>query len=476
MMNQNLTDIMHSKKTIEESIEENNMMIRGLKDKIDQLVSVSKRSVQLQTVDTVQSIESHVRLISVLKEAYSDFNFTLQKSIKEVRIERELEYNEDTIEDMYRECGKTADIIQEVNLSHKDDEKKEKVESGKESIFSWNILKKFRSKSNEKKGSSQSRLEETRSNSVQSVRLSSEEDIDKVWEKQVLGPLYQGKSLEELTPGINSLIKSGQSVSSRRRGLFWRKLLGNRGKITKRLFKLLLVQLNTPNQSVKESIIKDMDRTYSEFKTSAVFQHVRSESVKILQLFDVRSIDSDIQTRHRVHPEHVLHRGDSAAEHEHLPRLQGLLQSGLLERHSLRELHVRHVEGTVLSHQINNYYSMFNHLVMRYFPDKFEVMKANDIHPSIFMVEWFYTFFARQFNFEALFRLWDVVFFKGEVVLFRLVLLVFAKTDFSSGNAGDILNSMKRLDKILGTDFYTKLDKEVLTLDEFYRLQHDYTK
>lgn len=99
-------------------------------------------------------------------------------------------------------------------------------------------------------------------------------------------------------------------------------------------------------------------------------------------------------------------------------------------------------------------------------------MQANDIHPSIFMVEWFYTLFARQFNFESLFRLWDVLFLEGEIVLFRLVLLVFSKTDFSSGHAGDILGRMKRLDKVLDADFYLRLDASLLTEDDYLSLLH----
>lgn len=124
------------------------------------------------------------------------------------------------------------------------------------------------------------------------------------------------------------------------------------------------------------------------------------------------------------------------------------------------------------AHQINGYYTVFNHLVKRNFPEKFEVMKAHDIHPSIFMVEWFYTLFARQFNFESLFRLWDVLFLQGEIVLFRLVLLVFSKTDFSTGHAGDILGRMKRLDKVLEADFYLRLDESLLHEDDYLSLLH----
>jgi hypothetical protein len=113
---------------------------------------------------------------------------------------------------------------------------------------------------------------------------------------------------------------------------------------------------------------------------------------------------------------------------------------------------------------------------MRNFPDKFEVMKAYDIHPSIFMVEWFYTLFARQFAFDLLFKLWDMIFLKGEIVLFRLVLLIFSHTEFKGKQPGEIMNSMKRLDKVLGTSFYRQLGSGVLTEDDYFRLVHEYDK
>jgi hypothetical protein len=113
---------------------------------------------------------------------------------------------------------------------------------------------------------------------------------------------------------------------------------------------------------------------------------------------------------------------------------------------------------------------------MRNFPEKFEVMKAHDIHPSIFMVEWFYTLFARQFAFDLLFKLWDLIFLKGEVVLFRLVLLIFSHTEFKGKQPGDIMNSMKRLDKVLGTGFYRQLGNGILTEDDYLRLVHEYDR
>ena len=113
---------------------------------------------------------------------------------------------------------------------------------------------------------------------------------------------------------------------------------------------------------------------------------------------------------------------------------------------------------------------------MRSFPDKFEVMKEHEIHPSIFMVEWFYTLFARQFTFDLLFKLWDMIFLKGEVVLFRLVLLIFSNTEFKDRQPGDIMNSMKRLDKVLGNSFYKQLGTGVLSEDDYLRLVHEYDK
>ena len=101
-------------------------------------------------------------------------------------------------------------------------------------------------------------------------------------------------------------------------------------------------------------------------------------------------------------------------------------------------------------------------------------MKLYDIHPSMFMVEWFYTLFARQFSFDALFKLWDFFLLKGEVVLFRVVLMAFGETDFKDKQPGDIMSSMKRLDKLLGPDFHKQLGGGVLSENDYMMLVHEY--
>lgn len=113
---------------------------------------------------------------------------------------------------------------------------------------------------------------------------------------------------------------------------------------------------------------------------------------------------------------------------------------------------------------------MFNHLIRRNYPEKFEVIKQNDIHPSIFMVEWFYTFFARQFKLSQLLRLWDLIMLKGEITLFRLVLLILNKIEFKDRDINEILKELKSLDSLLGDDFYQKLDSKVLMRDQYYEL------
>jgi hypothetical protein len=97
-----------------------------------------------------------------------------------------------------------------------------------------------------------------------------------------------------------------------------------------------------------------------------------------------------------------------------------------------------------------------------------------DIHPSIFMVEWFYTLFSRQFNLEMLFGIWDMLFLRGEVVLFRIVILAFDRTDFRNKQPQEILNTLKRLDKLLGPNLIKELDSSVLTEDDYFKLLSEF--
>lgn len=252
-------------------------------------MSLPKRTLAVETLDTHESIEHQIKLIGLLRETYSDVCPTLQNSLKDVKIEGEFDYDPMTIEKIYSECGHSHESIFETGQKTRGKQGEKSAE--KSSLFDWNLLKRFQAKSDEKQQREDSPDDpNTRSGSERSIPLEDRVKVARVWEKEVIMPLSNGVEASVLLPKIKSLLKRGSMVPSHFRGEIWRRLLGNRSRINKRLFKLLLAQLPMASVQVKEAIVKDMDRTYSEFKQSVTYRRVRSESVKVLQLFDVRDV------------------------------------------------------------------------------------------------------------------------------------------------------------------------------------------
>lgn len=230
---------------------------------------------------------------------------THEKSIKDVKHEQEFEFDPDTLEKIYKECSITSVPEDSLDLA---DFKMIKSNStlsapGKQppekKSFAWNLLNKITNGLNDSKtprerspelAISQDRNGSHSRSSIVDISI----EADREWESEVFRPILHGVPAKALDNNIMKLIESGNYVPSKKRGLLWRKLVSNRGRINKRLFMLLLAQLDNASPSVRESIVKDMDRTYGEYKASPTYCDVKNESIKVLQLFDVtKEINQD---------------------------------------------------------------------------------------------------------------------------------------------------------------------------------------
>lgn len=61
-------------------------------------------------------------------------------------------------------------------------------------------------------------------------------------------------------------------------------------------------------------------------------------------------------------------------------------------------------------------------LICNYLPDVDETLKNHDIELSLITLHWFLTLFSSVVHMKILLRIWDLFFYEGSVVLFRITL------------------------------------------------------
>lgn len=53
------------------------------------------------------------------------------------------------------------------------------------------------------------------------------------------------------------------------------------------------------------------------------------------------------------------------------------------------------------------------------------VLKEENIHSEIYLIEWFYTMFSRSFSIPVVLKIWDLFLFFGESILYQVGLAIF---------------------------------------------------
>ena len=69
--------------------------------------------------------------------------------------------------------------------------------------------------------------------------------------------------------------------------------------------------------------------------------------------------------------------------------------------------------------------NVFNELLSSKIPRLSQHFQKCGFDPSMVTLQWFTCLFSYNFNNEVLIRLWDVLFFKGDKILFRVALAIF---------------------------------------------------
>lgn len=278
------------RRVLEQSSIEQKVVINDLKDTLKKLLAAPTSSKEVQTDETSELLDDKMNGIAVFLENYQDLYPQLTKFGPEIKSNSpEFVYSETTILEILNECGFDLHPAKHREPEPEAGDGKAR-DSPQKKAFDWGFFKKLTGR-----GSSQ---ESQRKQEHQAVETSPKTPLihsspkgakaDKEWEKEVVLPVaQQGYPISLFFSRMSALNRAGNAVPWVRRGLIWRKLIGNKSRITRRIFTMLLPLLPKANPSVLELIIQDVDQAFPDYSRSPTFTYIKSESIKILQLFEV---------------------------------------------------------------------------------------------------------------------------------------------------------------------------------------------
>ena len=303
---------------LEQATIEQKNVIRDLKAQMMALLTVPTREGSTMTEESSLDIDKELSIVRPFHEKYEDLYPQLNRSAS-VDKERphEFEFYLDTMQTCLKEAGLTyaledapATISDSLSTNSNNSNEgyspylpspeKEKLvtvellpkdifadrteEVPKKEGFAWGSFFKRISPSitqNEPKGQKVKTAEQSVSEFLKRV---------KEWEK-IATPVFNGENIWIHKQRMNGLLEGGVAIPYRIRGLIWRKCLGNRSRITGRIFQMLLAQLKDANPEVHHRISQDVSKVFPQFSESKTFKEVQDESIKILQMFELHRPD-----------------------------------------------------------------------------------------------------------------------------------------------------------------------------------------
>jgi len=278
------------RKVLEQSSIEQKVVIKDLKDTLKMLLTPPTDCKQVQTDETSAALDGKMSGISLFLENYQDLYPQLTKSGPEVKKNTlEFSYSDSTILDILAECGFG---ITTAMLNHHQSATTDTKDSPSKKSFDWSFFKKLTGQSSAEEGPKTLEQQATEASPRTPLIHCTPEGskADREWEKEVITPVSRhGDPISLFTSRMNAMNRSGNAVPWVFRGLVWRKLIGNKSRITPRIFTMLLPLLPKANPAVLELIIQDVDRAFPDYSRSPTFTYIKSESIKILQLFEVLS-------------------------------------------------------------------------------------------------------------------------------------------------------------------------------------------
>lgn len=298
-------------KHLRESCIEQRTVIQNLKGQLHSMLAKATKDECIQTEDTQASIQMALDKIAPFKDQYQDLYPSLSKLlVQDVMPREDVEFDDTLTDTIMAEAFDNqqsttgvylSDLSSRSNVSDnapgsplesKNDSSKnqeESIDQKKKSGFTWGILKKIRGEKDEDVPDL-----DMKPDPAKDGQSSKKTKLTKEWEN-LMNDLNKGKSIWPMKSKLDHLIKTTGQIPQKHRSSIWRRLLGNRSRITPRIYKILLQQLPNTNPVVKKCIVLDVNRSFVALAKSQAFERVKEDAVKILQLFEVCNDDRDSQ-------------------------------------------------------------------------------------------------------------------------------------------------------------------------------------
>jgi hypothetical protein len=291
----------------QDCIEQRNV-IQELKTQLHQLLTKATMDQCLSTDETNETIQKALDKIRPYKDMYQDLYPTLSKLVIQDTMPREdMVYDKNTVHTILEEAygpnlgyssisssnvsshsnlsGNLSGNLSEHHHSPRDiDITKSQImtpnkDTAQKKGFDWGIFGKFTSGNKE--------IVNTGENQQFAPNHKDKSDKrQKEWDS-IHGEINKGKTVWILKKRIEAQFKNGSFIPQNMRSVIWRRLLGNRSRVTARIYRMLMLQLPNANPQVKKCIVLDVNRSFANLSKSAAFETVKQESIKILQLFEV---------------------------------------------------------------------------------------------------------------------------------------------------------------------------------------------
>lgn len=267
-------------------IEQRNV-ITDLKQQLNTLLSKGSNDVCLATEETNAHIQEALDLLRPFREKYQDLYPHLSKLVvQDTLAKSETEYDRDTLAKVTIEA-KTIDLDHTISSDKSlGDSKLSKISSSSDVIDSspseplqpkkssgWGFFNPF-------SGTSELKPQQTIDQKME--KPSKFKEWTTIFEK-----LSKGESVWSLSSKMDSLFRAGSFIPQEYRGFIWSRLIGNRSRVTPRIYNMLLLQIPQANPIAKECILKDVERTFVQYSNSETFQTIKHDVRKIMQLFEV---------------------------------------------------------------------------------------------------------------------------------------------------------------------------------------------
>lgn len=273
------------------SIEQANI-INELKQKLSSLagVSVSRSEGSCQTVYSFKDYLNEKKIAENMSISEVQGILRVPKEFMKITdISSHLSYEKDTMPRIFGEVSASETSANpEMKAEEKPVPENQEMPAKKNGFDFKGLFKKITDGISEIKSPQALLSLENSTSPITNKRLSNDcWAEERTWEKEILGPLRRGTPIRSIQNKFSQLVKTGVRLPFYLRGEFWGLILQNRCRVTHRMFKALLTRVEMADPSVKESIKRDMDRTYSELRGSEGYLRLREDATLVLQLFEV---------------------------------------------------------------------------------------------------------------------------------------------------------------------------------------------